>query len=276
MYGVALSLLLHCWEDSEDYCFLDVMVKGNWERRAELADVRRAEAKAKKLARRQPKAAAPESVVNKLIRDESIATLNCLVWLENNEAVKVCSAHFRGEMCGNKKCRIFHPSSTIAHLRGVPLPGDGDAEMEDVACNEPILLHSVETRQLSRIRFISVDGRCVFDATQPGVWDSWYTERNQQLKENTANLKTITESEERDDDDDEDDNDEGNIHSPEAIVAASAGAMPETTTHLAPNGYTAMDRSPLLELVKFDFPAFAHVFVFISNDELLHLMMGCW
>lgn len=59
------------------------MVKGNWERRAELADLRRAEAKARKQARGQPKPPTGVGVIRAILRNEDITSICCNIFLEN-------------------------------------------------------------------------------------------------------------------------------------------------------------------------------------------------
>ena len=96
------------------------MVKGNWERRAEKAAIRREEAKDKKEQRKSAtKVAGSESVFNRVIHDESICLEEAFAWLESSDHEEVCKMWFRTETCKlGKKCKLFHTKETIAHLVG--------------------------------------------------------------------------------------------------------------------------------------------------------------
>jgi hypothetical protein len=87
------------------------MVKGNWERRAELGLLRKLEGKRLKEARKTPtnKALSPESVYTKLMKCESDLIESLSVYLESPpDAILVCKEHFRYETCNRKKCKLGH------------------------------------------------------------------------------------------------------------------------------------------------------------------------
>lgn len=165
------------------------MVKGNWQRRAELAAQRRDEDKARKAERRdRPKVqgASAESVVTRLRRD---GNNDALVWLDVGDSASTgeesCRAWFRTGFCSAKKCRNAHGFSLQLHGRvvmrgafGVDASSDGDETdsptTERLVEPEPVPLEQLSSKLLRRVRFISLakTGACVFDSSDAGAWEA--------------------------------------------------------------------------------------------------------
>jgi hypothetical protein len=194
------------------------MVKGNWERRAELASQRRLEAKEKKTAKKQGKLVSIESILNKLKRDDQLISSGAKVeiFLADPDESLVCRIHFRTEECNSKKCRYSHDCVTIAHLSNTNGATDDMGKLpHEKRCLPPVLLSSINSGACaSAVMFISVDNECVFDHEDPGIWNQWITRHNQRNSvdnrghpgEDTreaSRLPVCYEAEEEDDDDDE-------------------------------------------------------------------------
>lgn len=158
------------------------MVKGNWERRAELAALRREEEKARKLEKKSRGSStkvSAESVVSRLKR-EGVEAQCWLAAVDEASAVSVCRAFFRTGFCSAKRCRLLHGPSPIAHLKGVCYrdeggDGNGVAEAgEELACDSsPVALSDLSTKNYRRLSFLAVGGVCVFDYTDPSVWERY-------------------------------------------------------------------------------------------------------
>ena len=151
------------------------MVKGNWERRAELASLRRANDKIAKAERKAgSRKITTEAASNKLLSDNSLIDAVIYAWLKddsfNDETASVCSAHIRSfEGCPLKRCKLIHPAVTVGHLRGLVTENTKDDPAE-VILMEPISLRLLRSADFPRIRYISVDGRCVFDWSNAELW----------------------------------------------------------------------------------------------------------
>lgn len=179
------------------------MVKGNWERRAELASQRKADGKLKKEMKKETPSGErnkQESVYNKLIKDEALQEKDATdaypliwVWLQSEEETTVCSEWFRNESCyAGKKCKIPHPSVTVAHLLfNAEAP---PYEIKDVQCDEPVPFRSIIRRNVNRICFIAVAKECIFDSGNPSIWQTWYAKRAPSI--DLKGLGTIDEGEE--------------------------------------------------------------------------------
>jgi hypothetical protein len=157
------------------------MVKGNWQRRAELANLKRAAAKAKKQGRCSS-TPSPESVITKLTRFPELADSNIYVWLSTQDDRLICSAFFRGD-CSNRKCKQSHSGvETIGKVRNVKYPEDG-VESEPFCTR--FELKEISPKDYSYIRLIVVDGFCVYDDTDSEIWLNWLSEK---LRSNMARV----------------------------------------------------------------------------------------
>lgn len=152
------------------------MVKGNWERRAELAANRRLENREKKKNSKE-KVATGESVRARLLSPKFVTNpSNILVWCVSGEQRAVCSNWFRADSCTLKKCKLGHRGATVSHLRDVyrgELPLETPSER---MCDPPVPLESLPARDSNLIHFVAINNRCVFDYLFPEVWNTFLFE----------------------------------------------------------------------------------------------------
>ena len=152
------------------------MVKGNWERRVELASQRRQEAKLKKeekkLKTKTPKVVSPEAACNMLLQrcPDLVAESKIDAWLVNESGIKVCSRYMRTEECTQKKCSYGHNCDSLSLYRNIqPSPiassssspslsssAAATAAQEEACFLVPLLDVLPKHRML--VRFIAVDG----------------------------------------------------------------------------------------------------------------------
>ena len=174
------------------------MVRGNWERRAEIAANRRAESKVRKEEKKiKVKSANGESVYNKLIcYFPELKGVQIDAWLRHEPIIKCCSLHMRTEECNNRRCPFSHDCDTLASYPNIqPLPPPSPDEtssssssgsvatkrdrsgslhytvQEDACFLAP--LSEVLPRHRLMIRFVAVDGVLVFDEKIPSIWESY-------------------------------------------------------------------------------------------------------
>jgi hypothetical protein len=158
------------------------MVKGNWERRAELAATRRLQHKEEKL---RPKPAVNgESVLTRLLRDELLLTSGATLWawLETVPSLDVCRSWFKLEECDNRKCKLSHVADTLLKVRGI-INDEGLDQMTIKQCTQPVLLQSLSQKDSLRIRYVALNGSCIFDFEHLEVWEKWCEERSIYLKQ---------------------------------------------------------------------------------------------
>lgn len=166
------------------------MVKGNWERRAELATQRKLEGKQKKEERKSTPSGGRnkcESAYNRIMKDENLLQSDIdpsypliWAWLESEEETFVCSEWFRFESCkAGKKCKLSHPINTVSHLL---FERKEETSNKERSCNEPVPLRSISRGQINRIRFIAVAKECLFDYTNSLVWEVWQSKRAVNVK----------------------------------------------------------------------------------------------
>jgi hypothetical protein len=155
------------------------MVKGNWERRAELSVKRREaekEHKAKKRAGVKSGSAIASSLLARSSGSEVPWSIQVYMFKEE-EASMVCSKYLRGNECdqkdfkkgsrGAKKgCRLSHYTETLEVVEEV----GNIEEDEEEAVIGPFDLHSLSTKRYTKIAFIAVDGVLVFDHKRDVVW----------------------------------------------------------------------------------------------------------
>ena len=157
------------------------MVKGNWERRAEMANQRRMEAKQRK---REKKTKGPsiESICIHLLRDQylqdQLSVIHCYLPLDEN--FLVCKSYLRSE-CSAKRCKYAHDGASISMLRTIcDVPVD-DKQFQEIGLNEPIMLQNLEIGLFAQVRIIVIDSTIVYDVENPNVW-KLYSERQNQLR----------------------------------------------------------------------------------------------
>jgi hypothetical protein len=170
------------------------MVKGNWQRRAELADIRRKEAKEKKAARSNKKVTA-EGAMSRLRADTELSEspANVSVWLEVKERRIVCRQWFFEGNCMAKKCRMSHDTPSVCSIRGLAAEYAEDPGIEVVACQEPMSWRDVTQSDFNRIRYITVDNKCIYDHRDPRVWDAYAELRLKERKERSLSMGSLPE-----------------------------------------------------------------------------------
>lgn len=208
------------------------MVKGNWERRAEMVAVRRVEERAQKAqkAAGSKQFATGESVITKLLRDrESLGTVPVVGWIALDQENTVCQYWLRQERCPYKRCKNRHESN-VAHLNDLHCPAEGDPATE-LLCTGPVDIQEIERKDYSKLHFLAVDGACVFDHLYPEVWTKWSEERRAlQARLDKSRLSTITEELTLDDKREVGAKGGGDEPSPrEGTTAASDGPTPPGT-----------------------------------------------
>ena len=183
------------------------MVRGNWERRAEIAATRRADSKQRKEERKtRVKTVNGESVYQKLITYLDFKDVKIDAWLRHDPIIKCCSLHMRTEECNNRRCPFSHSCTTLAlypniqRLSPPPLevsssfssssPSSSSSSPPDVVTSRRdrsgSLSYTVEEdacffapladvlpRHRLMIRFVAVDGSLIFDEKIPAVWDTY-------------------------------------------------------------------------------------------------------
>ncbi|KAJ1391296.1 hypothetical protein B484DRAFT_459504 [Ochromonadaceae sp. CCMP2298] len=158
------------------------MVKGNWERRAELVATRRLGEKAIKANKKSTKTkpVGGESVLTKLLRDtlllESTPPPVILLWLESDPPEAVCRSWLRTEACPQRKCKNKHESS-LGRVIGIAYDAE-DGQTIEMMCGDPVELRSVAIRDANRLRFVTVNGTCIFDHQYPDLWVEWLLYRS--------------------------------------------------------------------------------------------------
>lgn len=90
----------------------------------------------------------------------------------------LCTAHMRAfGGCELKRCRQQHAAVTVGHLRALEPTLDEDLE---VPLEPMVSLRAVRPVDYPRMRYISVDGRCVFDWAHVGQWRNYSAEMDAQ------------------------------------------------------------------------------------------------
>jgi len=243
------------------------MVKGNWERRAELASLRRAEEKERKALKKKGKVVNPESILQKLHKDTMLKLNGARidVYVADPEGGMMCCAHLRTADCRVKRCRLMHHDSiSIAHLRNLPPIGgihcgkgdDGcrpppvpapavtvvDSSMPEKQCLPPCPIDEImPLKDWSALMFVAVDGECIYDYLTPEVWNTWFTKHRARVAvaqtSGRIGLSTVHEKAEDEDDDIEDSderNEEGedmlNVVENEIVTSSSHVIMNQSIT----------------------------------------------
>lgn len=151
------------------------MVKGNWERRAELAHLRREEAKIKKSAK-SIKNTPINAIILYLQKTLSVTDTVLTIWLRK-EAIG-CSHWLRLGACENRKCRLLHEplSDKLSKLEELPEFSEELHCGKDYACEEPMQFSPWEIINesfLERIQYMSLNRKLIFDHITPTVWNNF-------------------------------------------------------------------------------------------------------
>lgn len=172
------------------------MVKGNWERRAELVAARRVEERNKKAQKSvgSKQLATAESVITKVQRDPLLEEDAAQAWFQSESEVPVCKEWFRSESCSVKRCKHSH-EWTIGHLRNVNYTEDENTRTENLPSG-PFQLSGVARKDYSKLLFLAIAGECVYDKSFPEVWEAWIEQRTQFVKglDRATKLRAISEA----------------------------------------------------------------------------------
>ena len=177
------------------------MVKGNWERRVQLANQRRLDSKARKEIRKQQKPANGESVYAKLMTFTDLCDSRIDSYLESDRDISVCSSWIRNGDCILKKgrCRFSHDTEPL-RIRNIQPVHDLIEEKEVFL----VPFREVLPRHLVNVRFVSVDGCVVFDYMLPHIWEE-YVEVKIRMQRERLSLAPFSSYEEADDDEEDED-----------------------------------------------------------------------
>ena len=166
-----------------------------------MANIKRAEAKKRKVLKKSGKVVNPESLLQKLFQDltlkENGARID--VYVADPDGGMMCCAHLRTADCRTKRCRLIHDDSvSVAHLRNLPPIGGIQSDIEDGGghpspapatifdstsssvpekrCLPPCPIDEImPLKDWNALMFVAVDGECVYDYLTPEVWNSWTT-----------------------------------------------------------------------------------------------------
>ena len=156
------------------------MVKGNWERRAEISMLRREKEKERKVAKKAGYKSSSAVAASLLNRSEEVSEcMQCYCFAEDQEQV-CCSEYLRTGSCenmrmakGKKKdmCKLGHDTEC---LRDVFDSKNIDVRIPEQSTEERIIgpfdLRVLSTKRHVDIAFIGVNGELVFDHVNPQLW----------------------------------------------------------------------------------------------------------
>lgn len=144
---------------------------GKWERRAEMAQKKRDDAKDRKQ-KRSSRHYNVESVVSKLLRNDYLRATNSSIngYIGSDDERPLCPSWCRLGTCEVKRCRKSH-EATVSDLHDVIWTDD----MANTPHPHLILcpLRDVEPKDYQKIVFISVNRTCVYDKHVLHVWENW-------------------------------------------------------------------------------------------------------
>ena len=148
------------------------MGKGNWERRAELANVRRETARARKAAKNDPNNISRGSVVSRLSKHmaDTRSSASYWLWLKVEPEEIVCRAWFLADSCTMKRCKYSHDGDNCAYAMNIDCRASGPPSMSR---SLKIKLQDVDPDDIPRLTLATIDDLCVFNADEPELWKSW-------------------------------------------------------------------------------------------------------
>lgn len=182
-------------------CVILAMTKGNWERRAERANLERQAAKERKLLKKsklQNNVNNISSIIQQLISGKKYETesANLKGWIEDMTISEwnICRAWLREGDCCNKRCHLSH-EITLYGIQNISL-GDTTTTTDNNEMTEPSInmccLQTLPHEKYPLIRFIAVNDVCVFDWARPNIWLEWSQSRLQEIS-SRKKLQSINE-----------------------------------------------------------------------------------
>jgi hypothetical protein len=193
------------------------MVKGNWERRAELAANRRDLNRQNKI-QKKLKIPSIESIINVLLNNKSNSINDIIIcWLNpldvdilNNNESFICKQWFRFGNCINKKCKLSHflyddkskninenndiSFSDLINVSSYNNNDNNEDKLKEKTCLLPVLLSSIHIKDSHRIRFIAFNKTLVYDSLCFDFWNEYNNKQKNNKKE--KDLFIINEEEE--------------------------------------------------------------------------------
>jgi hypothetical protein len=276
------------------------MVKGNWERRAELANVKRQEARERKQLKKSGKVVNPESVLQKLFKDTTLRAggARVEVYVAHPDAGVVCKTYLRTADCRVKRCRLLHDEGvSVSHLRNMQASGgeeftasstaaatapatvcvESSTSVPEKRCSPCAPLDEVmPLKDWNTLMFVAIDGECVYDYTTSDVWNEWIA-AYRVAAQKSGSLPTVDEDgDEENGGDDSDGDHKGNDERPQ-----SADECESNTKRRAEKGTKAAvevtagstERNPLFRLLSST--AAIHLFMHLTVADLLCSLLPC-
>jgi hypothetical protein len=77
---------------------------------------------------------------------------------------------------------MSHVTDTLLNVRGI-IDDEGLDLLSIKQCNQPVLIQSLSQKDSLRIRYVSLNGSCIFDFEHLEVWEKWCVERSIYLKQ---------------------------------------------------------------------------------------------
>lgn len=167
------------------------MVQG-WESRVDLANKRRAEARERKQARKEPKNVAGHAVCNFILSAKYVDPAACTIqaWVVNEEGGKpFCISHFRAEACKLKRCKFNH-ECTIAGMQDVEYTESLGSEETEPFMERYDDVALIPPDQQSKLKLLFVNGVCVYDRFNPAKWQRWSNAVKAQARSINLDLNT--------------------------------------------------------------------------------------
>lgn len=158
------------------------MVKGNWERRAELSVIRREKEKERKAAKKAGVKSAQAVAASLLAREgtiEELESLQCFCFAEGLQ--EVCSEYLRTGDCSHvekkskkkeKACKYGHDTECLRDVfdsSSIDLLHAGTESTEQCVVG-PFDLRALSSKRHHNLAFIGVNGSLVYDHKYPYLW----------------------------------------------------------------------------------------------------------
>ena len=88
---------------------------------------------------------------------------------------ELCAPHFRADACRARRCKYSHAFS-VAIMKDVVYPDS--TESGEALLVEPFMtcykdLTQVPRPEYSKLNFLFIDGRCIYDHMNPDNWNEW-------------------------------------------------------------------------------------------------------
>jgi hypothetical protein len=96
------------------------------------------------------------------------------------EPLMVCKEWFRSDSCASKKCKYIHAGLPVFELGNIEQQlADNNSKKTECGCRLKTPLETLRPSNYPSILFISVNGRCVYDYSNPHTWEAYWEEATQ-------------------------------------------------------------------------------------------------